>query len=252
MGKDARQAAVADCLCRAGWRAAGAGEADILLLPTPLRPQEVDLRGLLKQAKPGAVFFAGHVGTEAYALAGAAGHTLIDYLLREELAVCNAVATAEGTIALILENSGRTIWRSRALVIGYGRVGRTLAQRLALLGAQVSVAARKPQARVWANSEGSESFSTDELLSRCGGFSLIVNTVPDMVMPEAVLQQAEKDVFIVDLASAPGGVDHEAAKKLGLHELFAPGLPAKYTPVSAGGYIAQTVLEIVKERGIAL
>lgn len=252
VGEDMRQAAVCDLLKKAGWKIGEAAKADIVLLPAPLRPQEVGLRELLRAAKPGAVFFGGHVGTEAYALAGAAGHTLIDYMLREELAVRNAVATAEGTLALLFETRKETIWGACILVVGYGRCGRALAGRLSALGADVTVAARKSAARAWAQEGGCRAVSTENLLSVCKNFQVIINTVPELLLQRAVLETLSAKTLVVDLASAPGGVDHEAAKHLGIPEIFAPGLPAKYVPVSSGQFIAQTVLAIVEERGIFL
>ena len=43
-----------------------------------------------------------------------------------------------------------TIHGARVLVVGFGRVGRALAQRLAALGAKVTVAARRYESLAWA------------------------------------------------------------------------------------------------------
>ena len=50
--------------------------------------------------------------------------------------------TAEGAIQLAMEELPITLHGARVLVIGYGRLGRVLADRLAGLKARVSVAAR--------------------------------------------------------------------------------------------------------------
>ncbi len=72
----------------------------------------------------------------------------------EELAVANAVPTAEGAIQIALEELPITLHGARALVIGYGRLGKALAQRLDGLGARVTVAARSWEALAWAQSRG--------------------------------------------------------------------------------------------------
>ena len=54
----------------------------------------------------------------------------------------NAVATAEGAIAEAVLHSDGTLHGAACLVIGFGRVGLALAQRLRGLSAHVTVAAR--------------------------------------------------------------------------------------------------------------
>ena len=52
--------------------------------------------------------------------------------------------TAEGAIQLAMEELPITLHGARVLVIGYGRLGRVLADRLAGLKARVSVAVCRP------------------------------------------------------------------------------------------------------------
>jgi dipicolinate synthase subunit A len=66
-----------------------------------------------------------------------------------------------------------------------------------------------------------------------------------------VLRGLSRDTVLIDLASAPGGVDAEAAANLGIRVIFALSLPGKYAPVSAGHIIAQTVLSCL-EKGEAI
>ena len=69
----------------------------------------------------------------------------IDYNMLDSYALLNAVPTAEGAIKIAIENTNFTLWQSNILVIGYGRVGKILADRLKKLGANVTVSARKPK-----------------------------------------------------------------------------------------------------------
>ena len=69
----------------------------------------------------------------------------IDYNTLDSYALLNAVPTAEGAIKIAIEKTDFTLWQSNILVIGYGRVGKILADRLKKLGANVTVSARKPK-----------------------------------------------------------------------------------------------------------
>ena len=48
------------------------------------------------------------------------------------------------------------------------------------------------------------------------GADFIFNTAPAMVLPKAMLGYVREDCLILDLASAPGGVDYEAAEEMGI------------------------------------
>ena len=59
----------------------------------------------------------------------------------------NAVATAEGTIAELVEKSPYNIDEAKVLVTGYGYCGKAIAKRLGALGARVTVLARRKEVR---------------------------------------------------------------------------------------------------------
>ena len=252
IGEDARQKAAADYLGEKGFEVCGPEglpRADWVLLPMPLAADGAALEQLLKKARPGTTAFGGRVSAGAKAAAAAAGIELADYLGREELARLNAIPTAEGCIGLILQNRRRTLWGSAVLVLGYGRCGQALAVRLAALGARVTAAARSPGQRALAMSQGLAAApmeAVDGLLETTG---VAVNTVPAPVLGAQRLKQLPKDALVIDLASLPGGTDFEAAKELGVRAIHALSLPARCAPVTAGQFVAQTVLAMLRERG---
>ena len=64
----------------------------------------------------------------------------------------------------------------------------------------------------------------------------------------ALLARLPAGAVIIDLASAPGGVDLAAADALGLCARFAPGLPGRCAPATAGALVADTVLRMLCEQ----
>ena len=58
-----------------------------------------------------------------------------------------------------------------------------------------------------------------------------------------------KRTLLIDLASAPGGVDAEVARGLGMPVIWALSLPGKYAPVTAGEIIADCVLSMLQGEG---
>ena len=160
IGSDARQAAAGRALARAGYTVCGAEQialADYILLPLPLDETRTPLAELLRAAKPGALALGGRLSAQAKQIAQEAGVELVDYFAREELTIWNAIPTAEGCLAILLRQRKRTLWGSGVLVTGFGPVGQALGPRLAALGPDVTIAARRPAQRALAESLGLRS-----------------------------------------------------------------------------------------------
>ena len=173
---------------------------------------------------------------------------LADYFARPELAVYNAIPTAEGCIGILLQQRTRTLWGAEVLVLGFGPVGQALAVRLSALGAGVTVCARRPEQRALAESLGLRAAPLTALAGLAPAFDTVVNTIPAPVLGDGVLARLRSGSLIVDLASKPGGTDFAAAEELGLHAEHALALPGRCAPQTAGALIAQTVLAILEER----
>lgn len=248
LGTDARLAAAAQVLCDAGWTLLPQPQlahAQAVLLGTPT-PSLEPFAAQLSQLPAGTPVFAGAVSAQARRTAAELGLHLVDYMESEDLALFNAVPTAEGAIGILLAATPDTLWRSRAVLVGYGRIARVLAPRLAALGVRVTVAARSAAARMQALSLGSAAAELDELPQLAARTRFLINTVPFPVVGEPVLAALPPDAFVLELAGAPGGVDRDAAERLGVRLQTAPGLPGKCAPVAAGRAVGRTVLEFLR------
>ena len=242
VGTDARQAAAGRVLERAGYAVGGAEQvalADYILLPLPLDAARTPLAELLRAAKPGAVALGGRLSVQAKTIAQKAGVELVDYFARPELTVYNGILLAERT---------RTLWGTNLLLLGFGPVGQALGVRLAALGANVTVCARRAEQRALAESLGLRGAELARLAALAPAFDTVVNTIPAPVLTEPVLAALRPGSLIVDLASKPGGTDFAAAQRLGCKAIHALSLPAACAPDTAGEAVARTVLTILRER----
>ena len=170
-----------------------------------------------------------------------------DYLEREDFAVKNSVATAEGALALAINETPHTLWNSRCLVTGFGRISKTLVRMLTALGARVDVAARKCSDRAWAHTLSCGTYEMSELEKYIEKYDLIFNTIPDKVLTSSILAKINSRSLIIDLASKPGGVDFDAAKEYGLNVIWALSLPGKVAPYTSGKILKDTIVNIFNE-----
>ena len=240
---------------------AGAERAGCVVLPlpaagrdgalnAPLAERPVPLEEVFAALAPGQIVCAGRVDGRLRTLAEERGVRLFDYFAREELAVANAVPTAEGAVQIALEELPITLHGARALVSGYGRLGRALAPRLAALGARVTVAARRYEALAWAEGFGFDACPLGELEGRLEDFDLAVNTVPAPVLGAAELERLRAGCLVIDLASLPGGVDLAAAERLGVKAVRALSLPGKVAPATAAAALETAIRHILDELGV--
>ena len=161
--------------------------------------------------------------------------------------IAATLPTAEGAVQLALEELSSTLHGAQVLILGFGRVGRLTAHRMAALGARVTVAARSYGELAWAAAYGCQTAELDTLAWELGAFSLIVNTIPAPILDEKRLSWVDPDAFLLDLASAPGGIDRAAARARGIRATHAPGLPGRTAPVTAAAAIRDAVYHILRE-----
>lgn len=170
-----------------------------------------------------------------------------DLYEKEELAILNAIPTAEGAIAIAIEKMPIAIHSSNVLILGYGRIGKILSKILKGFECSLFVAARKTSDLTWCKALGYVPVELSELKKYVGKMDLIVNTIPAKVIDKEVIDNIRKDTLVIDLASKPGGVDFEYAKQKSIETVHALSLPGKVAPKTAAQYIVEVLLSLLNE-----
>ncbi|MGE5557547.1 MAG: dipicolinate synthase subunit DpsA [Bacillota bacterium] len=171
---------------------------------------------------------------------------VFEYAEMDEIAVPNAIPTAEGALQIAINELPITIHGSNVLILGFGRVAVAAARLFASAGASVYIAARRPEARAIATLSGYRGINLPDLKDFVGRMDLIINSIPSLVLTRNELEHVSRDSLIVDLASAPGGVDFMAAKEFGVKAVLALGLPGKVAPKTAGQILASTLPAMIR------
>lgn len=192
--------------------------ADIIIGPIPCsldnetintsyNSEKIYLNEIFKAIGNKQIFIGGKISGKIAQMAQVYNVYTIDFLEREEMSVLNSIPTAEGAIQIAMEKTQITLHGSDILVLGYGRIGKTLSKMLQGIGARVHVAARKYSDIAWIKSCGYVPVFFNELTEWVSKMEIIINTVPSLVVTSAVLENVNKHCLIIDLASKPGGVD---------------------------------------------
>lgn len=212
----------------------------------PFSEKEITIREMMHviNAK---VLIAGGISPDVYQMANDEYIEIIDVLKREELAVLNTIATAEGTIQVAIENTNKILHGSEVLILGFGRIGKVLARKLAGLSVKVTCAARKDEDLAWIQAYGHKATNINNLGENLRQFDVIINTVPHLILSKERLEYVKKDCLLIDLASNPGGIDKKSVKDMNLQFVWALSLPGKVAPTTSAEFIKETIYNILKE-----
>ena len=212
----------------------------------PFGEKEISIREMIHYLE-GKILIAGSISPEIYDMANDEYIEIIDIMKREELAVLNTISTAEGAIEIAISNTNKIIHGSEVLILGFGRIGKVLARKMAGLSAKVTCAARKDEDLAWIRAYGHKETNINALGENLSQYDIILNTVPHLVLNKERLQYVKKDALLIDLASNPGGIDKKEAKELKLKLVWALALPGKVAPVTTAEFIKDTIYNILRE-----
>ncbi len=213
---------------------------------TPFSEHTISIREFMHEMNA-KILIAGSILPEIYDLANDEYVEIIDLMKREELAVLNTISTAEGAIEIAISNTNKIIHGSEILILGFGRIGKVLARKMAGLSAKVTCAARKDEDFAWIRAYGHKATNINTLGESLSQYDIIINTVPHLVLTPERLQYVDNDCLLIDLASNPGGIDKKAAKDRNLKLIWALALPGKVAPITTAEFIKDTIYNILKE-----
>ena len=191
------------------------------------------------------LFIAGNISNSAKEKLEGSYEKVIDLMKQEELVILNTIATAEGAIDVAIQNTDTIIHGSNVLILGFGRVAKEVATKFHGLSAKVTCAARKTTDLAWIKTLGYDAVNINELGEDLKKYDIIINTVPQMIIEKENMQFMKQDVLLIDLASSPGGINIEDAKKMNLKFVWALALPGKIAPVTSAKFIKETIYNLI-------
>ncbi len=165
----------------------------------------------------------------------------IDFLQDPYYLTANAAITADCALTFLASKLPVVLDGCPILIIGWGRIGKCLSQKLNALGSDVTVAARKETDRATLESLGYHTVSTENWDGLLPHFRAIINTAPVPVMTESDTNLCNEQCVFLDLASKQG--------ILAENVYWERGLPNRDAPESSGNLIAQTALRFLRKEG---
>ena len=214
---------------------------DIILLPAPITRNGVDINcPLTNKQIPLDILNSAQENTKIFGGGKLDLKNYTDYLTLDGYAIKNAVLTAEGAISYTIENTDFSLWKSRILIIGYGRVGKVLAERIMGFKPRLTVTARNERDFSVLDMLGINHMGTSEIAKCKEQFDIVFNTV-DIKLSTDTARALSSSLFI-DLSTF-GGFLGDSYRESNIKYTKLPGIPGKTSPDTAGRIIAETVIK---------
>lgn len=225
--------------------------SDAVVLPLPLTRDNITVNAPLSEEnyylndiikfKPQFVF-GGIIKGDFKENLKKAGIKHYDYYDSEYLTVKNAVLTAEAALSIVISETDGSIYGSKSVVIGYGRIGRQLSKYLKTLGSEVTATSRNEGTLATIEAEGLNPLKTDDCFEACLDADYIFNTVPYPILDTSFFDKCSPNLMFLDLASN-SNIDLTKAKLRNIKCGVFGGLPGKYSSKTAGVYVAEEIIK---------
>ena len=179
----------------------------------PFSDEKIPIKSIIHNAN-GRMIIAGAINKDVYEMQKNEDEEcikIVDIMNREELAVLNTISTAEGTIELMIANTNKILHGAEVLILGFGRVAKTLANKINALSAKVTCAARKEKDIAWIKTYGYKETNINELSN----------------------EKLQKYDFIINKE---------------INYIWALALPGKIAPVTTAEFIKDTIYNILRKR----
>lgn len=201
----------------------------------------IKLVDLLEALNPNQIFFSCNIPQEFVEALHQKHIPFVDYNDTISFQQKNAIATAEGAIACAITNSLGNLFQSNTLVLGYGCCGRQIIRQLAGFYPKLTVAGRRKETEIQVYCAGYQYLDLTQSTKNLSSYQYIFNTIPAQVLTESILASCNPDCTIIDIASAPGGLDYNYAKEKNINAHHYLGIPGKIAPKESANILYEII-----------
>lgn len=240
-----------DCLAQAF------EDSDLILTPTPLTRDNTTLfqaeiyppcplGDIWEMLNPAHNFAAFSLSTTHQKLLETIGCSVLTFSRIPFFQNQNALLTAEGLLSEVIRCTPFALSSANLLLLGYGCCGTAIGKLFLPLCNNIFLLEQDEEKQKDAQKKGISPLDKKDfscVLPKC---RLIINTIPAPVLELTELSQMHSSCHIFDIASAPFGFPADTTKKCLLPYFRIPGIPGRFSPVTAGEIIGRTIERMTK------
>ncbi len=164
------------------------------------------------------------------------------------ISILNSVPTAEGIIFYLIKNLNQTISKSNILIIGYGRCGKTLADKLKKLDANVFINTLKKSDYAIALKNKFKLIYDLNFDFMQKKIDAVINTAPTKTISDQILKAMPKNILLFDITNY--GFDLNLAKERNISSDRILSIPSKFASKTSGEIIGKYIFKKVKQSNV--
>lgn len=158
----------------------------------------------------------------------------------------NAELTAEGLLAEVIRCTPFALSSTNILLLGYGCCGKAIGKLFRPLCRNIYLIEQDAAKRNDAKKYGLSPVNAKRFVHIQQDCQVIINTVPTAILNTMQLSQMHSSCHIFDIASAPFGFPADTTEQCLLPYYRIPGIPGRFSPVTAGELIGRTIERMAK------
>ncbi len=228
-------------------------QSDLILAPTPLTRDEINLfqtegncppcplHDLWDQLKAEHTFAVCNLSKKLQTSLENTGCRILTFGNSPFFQKENARLTAEGLLAEVIRCTPFALSSANILLLGYGCCGSCIAKLFLPLCRNIYVIEQDPLKENAARKDGASPIHKNDFSKVLPQCQILINTVPAPILGVAHLSEMHSSCHIFDIASAPFGFPADTTEKCLLPYYRIPGIPGRFSPVTAGRIIGQTI-----------
>jgi len=213
-------------------------QKDDVLIFSPAKKFNIDEITLLPS---NIVIFGGKQSDEVLKIIESKSINYINLLKDETFAIQNAKLTTEGILSILINNTERSIFENKILILGCGRIGKATSLLFNKLNLNYSISTFKFDDVSNANLFTTNLISSGKLKNEINKFDVIINTVPYEILTDDILNNVSDSAIIIEVASV-SCLNLKNVNKYKFKYIPAPKLPQVYCPISAANIMLKSIM----------
>ncbi len=163
----------------------------------------------------------------------------VNFNTDENFAIANAQLTAEGVLALLIENTEKSIFENKILLLGAGRITKACAMLFEKLGLDFHIATFNKKEYENSYFFTRKNYFEYNFVKDIQDFDVIINTRPTLFIDQKIIEKIKADTLFIETASK-NCLNSQDVKKFTY--LPAPALPKRFCAQSASKLMLNKIL----------
>ena len=191
----------------------------------------------------GITIFSGNIPQEVEEIFKQKNISHKNFMQDEIFAIQNSHLTAEGILSLLISQQPKSIFAINVLILGGGRVGKTLALLLNKLGIQFDIVAHSQKTFESCVYFSNSVIFGDEFKEKLSQYDVIVNSIPSEILTNEDIEKIKPGCLFLEISS----IQTIKKEKLDFVYELCPALPQKFSASSAGKLLFDCFLRLNKD-----